>query len=184
MHYKLVGFTGAAGCGKSTAASVFVMHEYEELPFARPLKDMLRVILVARGCPDPDAYLHGNKKEVLTPYLMGKSARHAMQTLGTEWGRNSIHNELWVNTWFVMAKKELDAGGRVVVADVRFQNEADAIKRLGGHVVEITRPAHLKLMGDTAQHGSEYGGILADRRIENDGVNIAGWKCKIEGIFF
>ena len=66
-----------------------------------------------------------------------------MQTLGTEWGRDQVHPELWIRH----AQRRLDNYRRVsvnvVVTDVRFPNEADWLRANGGelwHVLRKTAP--------------------------------------------
>lgn len=136
---RLIGFTGLKGSGKDTAGQVFTDHGWHKLSFAQPLKLMLRDLMRLRGCTDPERYTDGDRKEFATPYLMGKTARHAMQTLGTEWGRNLIDDALWIDTFERVALRAIVEGHGVVVTDVRFPNEVEAIKRLGGRVFRVNR---------------------------------------------
>ena len=62
------------------------------------------------------------------------SPRILLQTLGTEWGR-TVDPDLWVNTTL----KETARHQKVVISDVRFENEARAIIAAGGRVVRIFR---------------------------------------------
>jgi hypothetical protein len=145
MEHVVLGFTGLKGSGKDTAAA-FVMEHLErrgvvghKLAFASPLKGMVRVLLEARGCPTPFDYTDGQRKEAATPYLMGKSARQVMQLLGTEWGRNLIAPDLWIDTWRRSAEMALAKRRVVVVTDVRFPNEVEAVCALGGRVYRVDR---------------------------------------------
>ena len=135
---KLVGFTGRKRSGKDTAAAVFVHAGYHRLAFATPLKHMLGVLLQYQGVPASQAELmiEGNLKEVPSPFLGGRSPRHCMQTLGTEWGRGMVSDDLWVRTLVNTAQHF----PLVVVSDVRFPNEVEAIKRAGGVVYRVVRP--------------------------------------------
>jgi len=123
---------GTKGSGKSTVAKrLTIRHEYVRIPFAKPLKDMLR----AAGLTDEQ--LDGSLKETPCALLRGRTPRHAMQTLGTEWGRNTIHPELWTMLWLNAVRR---AERTLVVADdVRFENEATAIRSLGGILVRVVR---------------------------------------------
>lgn len=130
---NLLALTGVALSGKSTAADYLCLrHGFVRVKFAGPLKAMLRAIGLT------DAEIEGDLKEHLTPLLAGKTPRHAMQTLGTEWGRKRIGEAFWINLWTESASDVLDQGGRVVVDDCRFPNEVDAVHRLGGKVVRLT----------------------------------------------
>lgn len=80
----VIALTGLAGSGKSTASKYLVeKHGYQLVKFAGPLKDMLRAI----GFGEDD--IEGNGKELSNSLLCDKTPRHAMQTLGTEWGENA-----------------------------------------------------------------------------------------------
>ncbi len=43
--------------------------------------------------------IEGSLKAKPCSLLAGKTPRHAMQTLGTEWGRNCIGDGFWINLW-------------------------------------------------------------------------------------
>jgi len=94
-----------------------------------------------------------------------------MQTLGTEYGRQSVHPEVWLMCWERATRQKLDAGIPVVVDDVRFPNEAALVRRLGGELWRIERPGTER----GPAHASE-GGLddypLFDRRLVNDGTLI------------
>lgn len=134
-HLKLppvVAFSAPAGGGKSTAARYLVdRHGYTLVKFAGPLKSMLRLLGLT------DAHIEGHLKEQPCPLLCGKSPRHAMQSLGAAWGRDQIGPDLWRNVWFETAADVLDHGGRVVVDDLRFENEHRAVRQLGGMVIRL-----------------------------------------------
>ena len=106
--------------------------------------------------------------EYLTP-------RYALQQLGTEWGRDCYGN-VWVDYALRVAKEllrrpngevlytpqtglvEVDNVKRrckgVVISDVRFLNEVDAINKAWGTVWRIERPG-AGLEGAAGQHASE-----------------------------
>ena len=155
--------SGVAGAGKSTAARYLVEHHgFVRRPFAALLKGMLRQLLQAQGLPVDavERMVEGDLKEIPTCHLGGRTPRFAMQTLGTEWGR-ALAPDLWVNAWMASA-----AGvERAVVDDVRFENEAAAVRTLGGRVIEVSRPGLFRLAGG---HASEVG-VIADARVCNNG---------------
>jgi len=133
LRPSVIALSGPAGSGKSTAATYLVVqHGFVRVKFAAPLKAML----AALGFGEPE--IEGDLKERPHPLLAGKTPRHAMQTLGTEWGRNCIGPDFWVGLWERTVCDVLDHGGRVVVDDCRFENEADCVRRLGGQIVRLT----------------------------------------------
>ncbi len=155
MKQILIGLTGHARTGKTTAANHLASeHGFETYAFATPLKEGVAAIF---GLNVED--LDGDAKEELIPWL-GRSPRQLMQLLGTEFGRDMISANLWVD----LAEQNLDALAELVphatgfvISDVRFENEADYIRKRGGLVVHITRSdapdvsPHLSELGVAAQ---------------------------------
>lgn len=132
----LIGLTGKKGSGKSLAATELFQYasRIQVVSFAAPIKKMLEVLGI-RG-----ENLHGNAKEEPIPELGGVTARYMMQTLGTEWGRNLIDPNIWVYVFENKVRPILKTGSIVVCDDVRFTEEYEVIKHLGGKIVKIERP--------------------------------------------
>lgn len=156
----VVGLAGAIGSGKSTAAKALGRHlGFETVAFAAPLKAMLAALGVA------GRNLYGTTAEKQAPLALlgGKSAREAMRTLGTEWGRTLVWSEMWVAAW-----RERAGRCRAVVADdVRFGNEAEAVRAMGGIVIWIERPG---LVADRSHvSDTEIGPDDCDLVLVNDG---------------
>lgn len=158
----LIAFCGKSGVGKSTAALHLVeKYGFHRVRLAGPLKAMMRALGLS------DAEIEGDMKESPCDLLGGRSPRFAMQTIGTEWGREFICPDLWVNAWGQTADALLRKGERVVVDDCRFMNEAQAIWTRGGKLVMIERPnAALPNVGD---HESERLPFACDARLVNSG---------------
>ncbi len=130
---NLIGFVGHARNGKSTCAMKLVGMGWHLEPLAGPIKEMLINLGV------PPSHVWGGDKEVPMPLLCGMTARHAMQTLGTEWGRDLIGENIWLNAWKLKVNKHLSQRRMVVVDDVRFPNESKAIKDMGGFIIRVLR---------------------------------------------
>lgn len=161
MKPRLIGLVGYAGSGKTLAAHSLREHGYNRTRFAETLKSML----VALGLTKAD--LDGELKEVPCVLLGGKTPRHAMITLGTEWGRNLIDGDLWVRTTMRRVHSMLKYESGVVIDDVRFPNEAQAIRDAGGTIWRIDRVG----VGAGSSHISETGqeDIEPDVIVINDG---------------
>ena len=170
----LIGlYSPAPGCGKTTVANM--LPEHRRVSFAATLKRTASNMLDELGLPG--FYYVYTDKESIIPEL-GVSARHMMQTLGTEWGRACIHPDFWVMIACAKTQRIMADGGSVVIDDVRFPNEAAMIRDLGGELWRIDRPG-VSYDGD---HSSEGGleDITPDRVIVNNGT-IAQLKEKIYG---
>lgn len=154
----LIGFCGLAGAGKSTAAQRLIgRHGFVRHRFAGPLKDMLRTLGLSEEQVD------GGMKETPCALLGGKTPRWAMQALGTEWGRMCIDEGIWIRAWAARAEASQQP---VVVDDVRFPNEVDAIKKRGGYLVRIVGRGEAPGAG---AHISELHPLDFDEEIENSG---------------
>lgn len=144
---KLIAITGFKGHGKSTAAVAVVKAGFIRTRFADPIKQMLYALGLTH------AQIEGAEKELPCALLGGKTPRHAMQTLGTEWGRKFFGEDIWANAWKIEADRILGAGHNVVVDDLRFPNEADMVERMGGLIIRVDRPgAPIDLTHESEKH--------------------------------
>lgn len=158
MTPRVVAFYGYAGSGKSSCARVLQEDGYRHVPFADALKSMLLVLGLTHD------QVWGDQKE--TPYdlLCGKTPRHAMQTLGTEWGRDLIGEDLWINAW----KRSVEDYQHVVVDDLRFPNEYELLRRMDAHIVRVVRRSVIPIVGHVSEAHVES--MRPDFTIQNDGT--------------
>lgn len=182
MH--IIGVAGRKYHGKDSVARELVTLGYKVVRFAGPLKAMLRAFYAEHGIApaEIERKIEGDLKEAPCPLLCGKTPRHAMQTLGEEWGRQLISSNLWVES--LSYRAEASGAQKVVVPDVRYDNEAYIIEGLGGEVWrvvadEAVRRPHRAADGGEARHrgrhprrqeGGEVRGLRhqgAQRRAEN-----------------
>lgn len=157
----IIGLCGAAGSGKNTVGELICgIADAKWLSFAEPIYAAVAAITGMTA----EEFSDRTVKERPIEWL-GKSPRELLQTLGTEWGRNSVHQEIWIRRAMRRAER---MGGLVVITDVRYDNEAEAIRASGGVVWEIRRQG----AGIPGGHASEAGVAddLIDLRIENDGT--------------
>lgn len=169
----VIGLAGAARSGKSTLADHLVAkYGFTRIDVTEPLKQMLWALMRVRGCSDPDEWIYGNLKETSCPYLEGQTPRFAMQTLGTEWGRNLIGDSLWVHT----AHDRIAATpGNVVIENIRFANEAGLCDK----VIQIVGRGGLP-----DSHASEHGVQSWDVQYTNDGTirEMHAWFDYVSGL--
>lgn len=161
----IIGFTGVMGSGKSTAIEMLK----EKLP-------LVRLIKFAQPLYDIQEYVYERIQDVYTRPESFIKDRALLQWLGTNWGRDTVSETLWVDIWKAMATKHLSKFAATVVSDdVRFDNEAETVKALGGVVVKIFSSDTNKRI-DTSQgivHHKSESGIdhkYIDYFIDNNGT--------------
>lgn len=174
---RIIGLSGYARVGKDSVAAILFGHGYQRKAFADPLYHALTLLnphlkYKNEYFPLQDLIAwHGwdNIKE------FAPQARELLQRLGTEVGRNTLGEDIWVNT----AMNWLNPDGRYVFTDVRFPNEAKAILARGGFVVRIDRPG----FGPANSHISEVGlnDWPCDGHIVNSGT-LADLAVQVEGV--
>lgn len=180
----LVGLIGKKRVGKDTFANVLVAEfSFARVAFADPLKEMAMTIdpIIAERSHDglwtparlnPAVWVDG-WEHVKDEYL---EARRFLQRLGD--GVRQFDPEFWVRAGMESADAWRcgfgDDGGTgtvharpVVITDVRYPNEANAIRDAGGILVRIVRPG----VDDGDTHASETAldDYDVDAIIENDG---------------
>lgn len=156
----LIGLVGRKQVGKDTAADYLCRHYgFIKYAFAQPLKQMCQQLFFLSD----DQLSDNTLKEAIDP-RWGRSPRQILQVVGTDMFRNHWDVNFWVDHFGVWVRQQ--EGAHIVVSDVRFQNEADAIKDRGGLLIQIKRGS----AGTGDGHASETQNIKGvDRVIVNDG---------------
>lgn len=160
----IVGITGRKGHGKDALGAEFVRLSYRRDYFAAPIKAAIKLMLNMS-----DEQVHGSvehKEAVDDRY--GITPRWAMQSLGTEWGRDMIHEDVWAVS--CLSRIETSDHEDWVVTDTRFPNEVRILRAHGATLVRIRRPN-----ADTGQfenHPSEdqIDNLAVDIEVINDGT--------------
>lgn len=125
FYPDLVLVHGLKESGKSTLADhLCQVHGYTRVKMAGPLKNMLRSLLRDAGVAEDriERHVEGDLKEVPIPQMSGRTARQLMQTLGDEWRRMQA-DDFWIDIADGKIRQILKAGGRVVIDDIRYENE-------------------------------------------------------------
>jgi len=140
---NLIGISGRIGSGKDTFAHLLMQRvgaDWEIKKYAHKLKIIASILT---GVP-VDKFEDQDFKMKQMPKEWGEMTyREFLQRLGTEAVRNNIHNNAWVNAFYADFVSEGLGQDLVepqwIVTDVRFENEADEIKKRGGIMVRISR---------------------------------------------
>lgn len=137
---KIIGFAGAAGSGKSYGAQVAVDvateagYRADIVSFATPIRVLLSALAAYAGW-DVDTTSQRGKAEQLAD--TGVTVRHALQTLGVEWGRDLISPTLWLDVARDHIRSlEADGCTLAVIDDVRFPDELDFVRQ-HGHAIHL-----------------------------------------------
>jgi hypothetical protein len=144
MEYKhgkniLIGIKGKMGVGKTESASILKEHhQFLEYAMAEPIKEIAKIL----GFTETELYGNQTQKLGINSHW-GISAREFLQKFGTEVCRDHLPtkipqmNKLWITCFEIFCNKNLSKN--IIVSDVRFVDEANAIKSCGGIIIEICR---------------------------------------------
>lgn len=135
----IIGLMGPAGAGKDTAADHLEDHHgFVRYAFAQPMRTMLEAAFVEAGIDYAYIYERALKEQTIPG--LGYSYRHLAQTLGTEWGRHQLDQDVWLRlAEMTLGLPAAPVHDRIVITDVRFANEAAWVRRHGGVVLRIQR---------------------------------------------
>jgi len=162
----LIGLTGKARSGKDTCGrELQLMTDITPYAMAQPIKEACAVIFNW-----DHRHLHGELKEVIDP-VYDVTPREAMQKLGTEYGRGMINTNLWELRAVAEIEAKQAKGEAMVITDLRFDNEAQMVRSMGGIVIEVVRDNPDNIQG-VKGHASEQGisTNLIDFTLENNGT--------------
>lgn len=162
-EYNLIGISGKIGSGKDTVYEVIEELsncEYDNRKFASKLKYIAGILTETHPDKLEDQEF---KKQKIGKGWGDMTYRELLQKLGTEALRNGLHDDVWIMALF----SEWRPNKKWVVTDVRFPNEAQAIKDKGGILIRVERPGTA-----TGTHASETAldNHSFDLTIENTGT--------------
>lgn len=126
MTPKIIGLAGRARSGKDTVASLFT-HTHRVVRFAQPIKEAVKALYGWSGIA-----METDIKDVVDP-KWGVSPRSAMVHVA-QTTRMFVANDFFVTRLF-----DAWEGDAIVIPDVRYKHEVDAIHAKGGITIKITR---------------------------------------------
>jgi hypothetical protein len=148
----IIGIIGLNGSGKNTIANI-LQNEFNEYnfvidSFAKPVKDIASIIFnwnreMLEGDTKESREWREQKDEKWSNILNKEIIpRKMLQLIGTEFGRELLGNNIWIESL-----KERSKNKNILISDIRFPNEAEEIKKIGGILVRVNRgekPKYLK----------------------------------------
>ena len=170
----IIGISGRKRSGKDTVASWFVKeHGYERVAFAHPMKKS-----IANLFDVPYHVVENYKDDHRVMVILGRRLTPGewepiremtflqfVQYYGTEAHRDlpELGDDFWVD--LSLPVDGFYDGRNIVVSDVRFVNEGNRIRQLGGIVIRIDRASPIQ-----DPHRSEALKVEADHYIDNNGT--------------
>lgn len=164
MSLDVIGLTGNARAGKNHVGNI-LRDQFRYLPWALAFPLKQRIYSIHDEWPIENVIGQAGKSPEL---------RALMQQEGTERGRDAIRQDIWIRAteaFLYLAETEwtgLVEG--VVICDVRFPDEAEYVKSLGGRVYRVLND-DLDLSLPMYQHRSELfiSSIPVDGCVDNTG---------------
>ena len=152
MSHAIIGLAGRKRTGKDTFAAVLCdEYGFTRVAFADALKEAALALdpIISPNGPGRVGRL-GFYVDMLGWEVAKEHSevRRTLQRYGV--GIRDIDPRFWIRA----AERAIQAAdGPVVITDVRFQNEADAVEDMGGFVIRLTRPG----LDMSDSHASEAG---------------------------
>lgn len=170
----IVGLHGYQRSGKDTAAAGLTDRGFLRVSFAEPLREAIYNLnpRVVAYTADNELSIAPSQRyqKIIDTYgyeaakdhpIWGAEVRNLLQRFGTECARETF----WDSFWIDLADRTIreSNAGAVVITDVRFENEAQYVRDMGGVLVNVTRPG----CGPLGNHTSERP-IVCDVAVNND----------------
>jgi len=158
----IIGVSGYAQSGKDEIAKLAAEYGFERAAFADTLREAILALnpMIGVGVRAKDlVMLMGWEKAK----RMSAELRILLQRMGTEAGREIFGENIWIDRTL----GGLDPSKNYIITDVRYKNEANAIRDLGGQIWRVKRPG----TGPVNKHKSEVdlNDYNFDFTLKNDG---------------
>lgn len=139
----LIGLLGRIGSGKGTVADELVnTYGFRQDSYAATLKDITATLFNwDRAMLVGDTIESRDSREQIDEWWSEKldikdfTPRLALQLIGTDVFRNNFHKDIWM----LSVMHRYKDGENVVISDCRFPNEIQAIRELGGRIIQVDR---------------------------------------------
>jgi len=138
----IIGICGLIGSGKGTVADILVQEGFKKVSFADKLKDGVATVFgwdrnmlegdnakSRKWREERDLFWSNETGRLITPRIV-------LQEFGTDCMRDGFDNGIWVS---LLKKQMLENPGDYVIPDVRFRNEQNMLRKIGGEVWWVQR---------------------------------------------
>lgn len=178
---QIIGLLAAKRCGKDTTADQLAkVYGYEKYAFADPMKKAMQFLFQFS-----DDQLWGDLKEVVDPFWE-TTPRQLMQFITTdilrEDGLKKAFPQINENLHIKVFRKWLEQhpNKRVVICDLRLQEDVYTLKKMGAFIIRIERPDIISTDSHISEAISSVTG--SDATLINDGTLMDLYQ-KIDAIF-
>lgn len=146
----LIGITGPIGSGKDTTA-IFISQVLNagRYSFAEPMREAVSLIFDI-----PMNELTTQEGKALYNEYWGFTHRNLLRLFGNDAMKPVFGDDIWVKRAELALRKMAEE--IVVISDVRFDLEADFIRRSGGFIIHLERPDN-PLADQMSDHASDAG---------------------------
>lgn len=166
----IIGISGFQGSGKDTIADYLQnIYGFKRDSFAATLKDAVSAVfgwdreLLEGRTTESRAW-----REQVDPWWSNRlnmpnlTPRLVLQQWGTEVARRAFHDDTWIAS---LENKLIKAHNDIVITDVRFPNEIQAVRNAGGIVIRVIRGPEPKWfeLAKRANAGSEIDKLALER---------------------
>jgi hypothetical protein len=183
----IIGLIGKKGSGKDTVGAYLVkMYDFQRISNADKMKASIAALFdipfedVDKYKNDPEVFITLHRNVTLGERLgdikllntssipiASFNMRDFQKRYGTEAHRDVLGEDIWVDA--ALPVGGYYAGRKIVVTDVRFPNEAQRIKDLGGYLVRIYRN-EVDILEDNHESEAGIDRIIYDSCIYNSGA--------------
>lgn len=154
LEKPIILLTGHSGSGKSTVAEILVRRfGFYEIAIANHMKRLLWDL----GVSEEALYGSASAREAPSDALGGRTAREALQSLGTDWGR-AFYEDIWIQAAMRQAHYMTDSNNAtrgIVISDGRFPNELKWARDAGAYLWRIKPWREVDTTSTMRQHVSE-----------------------------
>ena len=154
----IIGFTGSKGVGKTTVAQMI----HDRLGAGQRVKS-IKNMSFANRLKETTCALFGISMYYLNDHKDDPSVknyklnyRQTLQQLGTDFVRDKISETFWLDIVIDEITEDVNVDCLFpddhTVDDIRFNNEADALRKLNAIIIHIQRPGYTS-DGHSSEHG-------------------------------
>lgn len=169
---RVIGLLGRKRSGKDSSGDYLISkYNFTRYAFADPIKDILKIMFDFSS-----NQLNDDKEKIDDRWNV--SPREVLQKFGTEMCRHDLekylpkiketmNNEtIWIKLFRIFYEKNKDKD--IIITDVRFLDEINAIRSIGGKIVKIERD-NLEYDGHSSEKDIDnYDESLIDYKIDNN----------------